>query len=168
MLSSLLMLTMAAAPVEDPNKARTQDGNTPRTADSTANVSLDGNWTIVCLEKDGQPQPDAKNMTVMAKGDTITCSGKDGKPAMTWKLTFADKGRINVTSTDANTSGQPQANAGEAKSGVYVLTNDVLAICVHDAKAGTETSAAGTAGSPQVKSHCSIILKREGASRTDR
>jgi hypothetical protein len=35
-------------------------------------VSLDGNWTVLCIEKDGQPVADAKNKTVNIANNTVT------------------------------------------------------------------------------------------------
>lgn len=149
-----LLLTMslvAAAPAEDK----------PRNADRAAQASLDGNWTIVALEKDGQPVAEAKNMTVMVKGDTITCSAKDGKPAMTWKVSFADMGMVKVTATEGDNA-KPMES-----SGVYVLTNDMLALCLHNAKDDKTEPATTIANSPNQKSKCSIILKRESTRTND-
>ncbi len=148
-----LLLTMslvAAAPADDK----------PRTADRATQTSLDGNWTIVALEKDGQPVAEAKNMTVMAKGDTITCSAKDGKPAMSWKVSFADMGTVKVTATEGDNAKPTES------SGVYVLTNDMLALCLHNSKNDKTEPTTVTSG-PNQKSHCSIILKRETARTND-
>ena len=148
-----LLLTMslvAAAPADDK----------PRTADRATQTSLDGNWTIVALEKDGQPVAEAKNMTVMAKGDTITCSAKDGKPAKSWKVSFADMGTVKVTATEGDNAKPTES------SGVYVLTNDMLALCLHNSKNDKTEPTTVTSG-PNQKSHCSIILKRETARTND-
>lgn len=145
-----LLLTMslvAAAPAEDK----------PRTADRTAQASLDGNWTIVAMEKDGQPVAEAKNMTVMAKGDTITCSAKDGKPVTTYKIAFGEMGMVKVTATEGDNA-KPMES-----SGVYVLTNDMLALCLHNAKDDKTEPATTVTSGPNQKSKCSIILKRETA-----
>ena len=149
-----LLLTMslvAAAPADDK----------PRTADRATQASLDGNWTIVALEKDGQPVAEARNMTVMAKGDTITCSAKDGKPAMTWKVSFADMGMVKVTAMEGDNT-KPMES-----SGVYVLTNDMLALCLHNPKSDKTEPATTVTSGPNQKSHCSIILKRETARTND-
>jgi uncharacterized protein (TIGR03067 family) len=158
--------------------------------------SLNGTWTVVSLEKNGQPQPDAKNYTVKAEGNTITCSSQDGKPAMTWKVDFQPNGQIRVTEQDqqggspaaqpgkpADTAGRDNANQ---KSGVYVMTSDFLAVCLHDNNAGggnaggnTDRSANSTvkdreqdatrsgASQPTNKSYCSIVLKRQGNANND-
>ena len=131
----------AAAPEDKPKPA--DNTNTPA-------VSLDGNWTILAAEKDGKPMPEAKNMTVTAKGDTITCSGKDGKPATTMKVAFGPNGTVTVHETNAS--------AGDAKpvekKGVYVLTDNYFSLCVCDCgdKAGAEPT-----------NKCTFVLNRTGA-----
>lgn len=59
--------------------------------------ALDGAWTVVCFEKNGQPDADAKGMTVQADAGTITCTGRDGKPAMTLRVAFGPNGTVQVT-----------------------------------------------------------------------
>ncbi|MDB5306614.1 MAG: hypothetical protein JWO38_816 [Gemmataceae bacterium] len=119
--------------------------------------SLDGAWTVVCFEKNGQPQADAKGMTVKADAGTITCSGRDGKPALTLKVAFGPNGTVQVTEGAGDTS-----TPGAARSGVYVLTQGYLAISVNDdaVVAGADPKAAAD-GQP-AKSRCSVILRREG------
>jgi uncharacterized protein (TIGR03067 family) len=158
MYATLLCLALAA------NPPQTADQN--RTSDQAGVARLDGNWTIVCLEKDGQPVADAKDKTVMVKDGTFTCSGKDGKPGMIMKIDFADKGQVSITEIQSET-GTRNDNA-EKKAGVYVLTNDYLAVCLHDENAagGRNTNATSTAGTPQSKSKCTVIMKREGTSNT--
>jgi uncharacterized protein (TIGR03067 family) len=135
----------------------------PVAADDTktsSSKSLDGAWTVVCLEKNGQPVPDSHGMTVKGEGGTITCTGRDGKPTMTFKLDFGPNGTVKVTETEtANSSASPAS----AKAGVYVLTRDYLAICVHDANAKQGANGQVVADGPQSKSHCTVILRREGA-----
>lgn len=124
----------------------------------TAGKSLDGAWSVVCYEKDGQPQADAMGMTVKADAGTFTCSGRDGKAAMTLKVTFGASGTVQVTEGTGDTSAQ----ASPARSGVYVLTRDYVAISLNaDPDAGGESRTAAD-GQP-AQSRCSIILKREGA-----
>lgn len=119
-------------------------------------ISLDGNWVVLAAEKDGKPIPDAKNMTVTAKGDTITCSGKDGKPAVTMKVEFAPNGTVKVMET----SGSGTTDKPIAKVGVYVLTNDFLALCVHDAN--------GTGTATNQTNKCAYFLNRSGTRPNDR
>ena len=115
---------------------------------------LDGTWTVACYEKNGEPQADHKGMTVKVSAGTITCAGKDGKPAMTMKAVLGSNGTIRVT--------EGESSAAHAKSGVYVLSKDTLAICLHaDKTAEGDTKAAADAPKP----HCTIILKREGSDK---
>lgn len=118
---------------------------------------LDGAWTVVCYEKGGEAQAEAKGMTVKAEAGTIICSVKDGKPAMTLKVVLGPNGTIQVTEVSADTA----APAPAARAGVYVLTADFLAV-----RLNTETPPAGAdkaAIDAANKSRCAIILKREGA-----
>ena len=118
---------------------------------------IDGAWTVVCYEKNGETQPDAKGMSVKAAAGTVTCSGKDGKAAMTLKVEFGPNGTVRVTENPGD------ASATAAKAGVYVLTQDLLAISLNadPAPAGGDVKAAAE-GSP-AKPQCNIVLKRDGA-----
>lgn len=131
----------AAAPEDKPKPA--DNTNTPA-------VSLDGNWTILAAQKDGKAMPEAKDMTVVAKGDTITCSGKDGKPATTMKVAFGPNGTVTVHETTAS--------AGDAKpvekKGVYVLTDNYFSLCVCDASDKADAKPTNT---------CTFVLTRTGA-----
>jgi uncharacterized protein (TIGR03067 family) len=115
---------------------------------------LDGAWTIACFEKNGEPQADHKGMVVKVTDGTITCSGKDGKPAMTMTAVLGSNGTIRITETDSS-----NPNNNKTKSGVYVLSKETLAICVHGDKTGGTVVTSGE----EPKPHCVIILKREGS-----
>lgn len=140
-------------------------------ADPAKTNALDGTWTVVSIEKNGEPMKDAKDMTVTVKDNTVTCSGKDGKPAMTVKFEFTGPGQAKVMMTEGanGTDRKDDAKAG-TKAAVYVLTSEYLAVCVHDDKTttGTGTGDTGTGAittnAPSPKSACSIVLKR-GASK---
>jgi uncharacterized protein (TIGR03067 family) len=119
---------------------------------------LDGAWTVVCYEKDGKAQPDAAGMTVKAEGGTVTCSGKDGKAALTLRLVLGANGTVQVTETGADSS----APAAAARAGVYVLTRDYLAISVNEEVGGTNPRPAAVDGQGG-KARCSVILRREAA-----
>lgn len=116
-------------------------------SDRAIAASLDGNWTVVSLEKNGQAVAEAKSMTVKAKDGTFTCTAKDGKPAMSLKAEFMNNGHLTAQATEGDNS------TPVAKAGVFVLTGDYLALCIHDAS-GTDA-----------KSKCTILLKREGSGR---
>jgi uncharacterized protein (TIGR03067 family) len=173
-----ILLTVAVSVAQPPTQPPAQ-GN-PRTSppanqnqnpsERTTPTSLDGTWTVLSIEKQGQPVPEAKQMTVTIKDNTITCSGKDGKKTMTWKVDFADKGMVRVKASEGESSTTTD------KAGVYVLTSDMLAVCLHEAGTGTtgntgtgtnnnaNQSQVSTSG-PNAKSDCTIVLKREGAGR---
>lgn len=123
--------------------------------------TLDGAWTVVCYEKDGQPQADARGMVVKAEAGTVIFTGKDGKVALTLRLAFGPNGTVQVTETGADTA----AAAPAARAGVYVLTKDFLAISVNEDTAGTTPRAAveGQGG----KARCNVILRREGTRAGD-
>ncbi len=115
--------------------------------------SLDGAWTVVSYEKNGEAQADARGMTVKAEAGTITCSGKDGKAAMTLRVVFGQNGTVQVSEAIGD------ASATAARAGVYVLTQDVLAISVNEEASADTKAVEGQGG----KARCAVILKREGA-----
>ncbi len=191
-MTSVLALVALQPPAAPATPAAPPADRQPQDRAAPADKALDGQWTIVCLEKNGQPMPEAKNMTVKCEGNTITCTAKDGKPAMTLKVVFGQNGTIkvmeqNATGTQPAEAGKPADTAGRdpaaggAKSGVYVMTSDFLAVCIHDdargaggrgadatpavdgGRPGADREAAATGGNPTAKSYCSIVLKREGA-----
>lgn len=129
-----------------------------RPADTGKANALEGMWTVVAAEKNGEAMPDAKDMTVTMKDGVLTCECP--KTKMTAKMEFSGPGKARVTIVEGK-----EAEKGQAKEAVYVLTNDYLAICVH----GDKTTDGGekpkdtnvTAGfQPTTKSECSFVLKR--------
>lgn len=207
LIASTLALVAPQPPAAPPAGTQPQDraaGQADKAGQpGQADKALDGQWTIICLEKNGQPMPEAKNMTVKCEGNTITCSAKDGKPAMTLKVVFGQNGTIRVTEQNATgtqpaEAGKPIDTAGRdpaamgTKSGVYVLTSEFLAVCIHDdargasdrnggrgadatpavdggrpgaegGRTGADREGAANGGNPTAKSYCSIVLKRDGA-----
>lgn len=166
--------------------AQAPPDRTDRTKGDKADMSnaLDGTWTIVCIEKKGEPMKDAKDMTVVVKDNTIMCSGKDGKPAMSMKFEFTKPGHAKVTveetagatdpdrqqvkASEAKTEAKTDAKTG-TKAAVYVLTKDYLAVCIHDEpttdREGKDNEVSGdegkiTTSKPSNMSNCSIVLKR--------
>jgi len=118
---------------------------------------LDSAWTVVCYEKGGEAQTEAKGMTVKAENGIMTCSGKDGKPAMTMKVVIGQNGTVMVTEMNADSS----AAATPARAGVYVLTNEILAIGLNTeaAPAGADKATTDAAN----RNRCNIVLRRETA-----
>jgi uncharacterized protein (TIGR03067 family) len=126
-------------------------------ADKTA--ALEGTWTVLAAEKNGEAMADAKDMTVTVKDGVLTCSCP--KTKMTAKMEFTGPGKGRVTILEGK-----EGEKGLAKEAVYVLTNDYLAVCVHDEKTtiGGEKPPKDTDATigyqPTTKSQCSFILKR--------
>jgi hypothetical protein len=115
--------------------------------------SLDGTWTVVSYEKNGEAQADARGMTVKAEAGTITCSGKDGKTAMTLKVVFGQNGTVQVNEANGDSA------TTVSRAGVYVLTQDILAISINEEASADTKVVEGQGG----KARCNVILKREGA-----
>ncbi len=162
----LLLCAMLVAPQQDPSSP-----TRPADRDNMAKVSLDGNWTVLCVEKEGQPMPDTKKMTVSIANNVVTCKSDVKHDMKSMRLEFGPDATIRVT--EMNDRGV----AEKAKTGVYVLSKDILAICLHDS--ATNTTNAGTDGertsrkidaafapTPHTKSHCTMVLRR--GDRTER
>jgi len=147
--------------------------------------SLDGTWTVLCLEKDGQPVPDAKHMTVTIKNNVCTFAGGDEKHAQkAMRIEFGQNGTVRLTEQDAGTA--PGAAAGDqkhaAKTGHYILTKDFFCVCLKDnqaagsgrdvqptARAGGSGDQSGTFSTsvPHGKpDSCVVILKRSDSGST--
>jgi hypothetical protein len=138
---TLLVTTLVLAQAATPAPAQSPDA--APSAKPGAAQSLDGNWTVICYEKNGQPMAEAKDVTVMIKDNTVTFSPKDAKTKiMAIRLEFPQPGMIRATemegasgsgsgatttpdkSEQAGQAGQAgqSGKAGQAKQGVYVLT----------------------------------------------
>lgn len=152
---------------------------------------------------------EAKDAKVTVRNNTVTFDGKDKMKAM--RISFMPNGMVRVTETGAagaggtgvgtadrpggtgtGTTDRPGATGSQAdsKMGVYVLTGDYFAICLHDdnrgtggaggtgtggtgtgtggatggAGSGTGSNATGATGSgPTSKTYCNVILRRSGA-----
>ena len=137
-----------------------------RAADQANKPDLDGNWTILCYEKDGQPVSEAKNATVSIKDNTVTFQAKDGTTKIkSLRCEFTKPGHIRVTETDASAGKGIDGNGSggdKAKEGVVVCTKNYLAICLHDENTSTDKA---SDGSPTTKTKCTVILQREGSGR---
>lgn len=158
LLICAVLLGVTVAVAEEPKSA-------PNPA---ATKSIDGTWTVLCAEKDGQPMPDAKDITVTVKDNVFWVKVKDGKE-MKLKMEFTGPGMAKVTEEAPTKDDAPKTDKAHGpKSAVYVLTNDFLSICVHhdkaegDIKAASATEPVGQASS---KSYCSFVLKRSDGER---
>lgn len=137
---------------------------------------LDGSWTVVSLERQGQPVADVSGMTVTVRNGTVTFDGGQATSRMQpMRLEFGAMGTIRVsdaagsgtgtgpsgsgtgTGAGAGTaSGQPRTATGGAgaldrshmRTGVVVHTRDYAAVTIFDAAgAGTGTgSGTGRSG----------------------
>lgn len=175
-------LTLAAA--QPPGIA--PGGTAPAAQPQPAAHPVDGNWTIICLEKNGRPVEDARNLTVSIQKNTITFNKAGGSPSdvKAMRVEFGPKGTVRVTEADADNKFTPAGDtppatgSGVAKAGVYVLTQDYLAVCVHDQPAGaaateirpgggttTDQPRVGNAGQAQARSYCTVILRRAEGGR---
>lgn len=115
-----------------------QAGTQPPGRDTLPSAqSLDGTWTVVCFEKNGQPIPDAKNMTITIRNNVATCSGDEKNRPKSMRFEFAQNGKIRVTELDTavGTAAPDASPAGEpkdAKIGHYILTKDFFCVCLKD------------------------------------
>jgi hypothetical protein len=144
-MNALLLSSLVALAAPQAKEAPANPGNTPQAA------SLDGNWTIITMEKNGQAVDKANNMTVTVKDNVVTFSdragGEPSKDIRALRLSFGPNSTIQVTEAGADgkfsdqpgqrtpgtpgTPGSPGSAQG-SKSGVYILTNSHFAICIHD------------------------------------
>jgi hypothetical protein len=157
-------LVLAQPPAAQPPAARTPTQPQPG---HDAAMSLDGNWTVVCLEKNGQPVADAKNLTVTVRNNVATFSDANKQKAM--RFEFGPNNQIRVTEMEGTGTGTgtgrgtgtgtgtgaaippPPAAAGsparnETKTGVFVLARDFFAVSLHDASARPATERPGAPG----------------------
>ncbi len=139
---------------------------TNRAAPVKAEKSLDGNWTVVCYEKDGKPMPEAKDCQVMVKDNVATFTCKDDKNKITaLRLECGDKGTIKATEVANAGSDRKPGDHAKAMTGVCVKTAEYVAICVHPADANTKTGSETTNDrNAESKPACTVILKRAGGS----
>ena len=132
-----------------------------------ATQSLDGNWTVVCYEKNGQPMAEAKDCQVMVKDNvaTFTCKNEKDK-IVSIRIECGQNGTIKATKVANTGSEKPAGDKQQTRMGVCVKTAEYVAICIHDSGAGTEPKGDAPATRTEVpansetKSYCSVILKR--------
>jgi hypothetical protein len=162
-MNALILSAMMFAQAPDAPRAEP-------TAKPQATASLDGSWTVVCYEKNGQPMAEAKDCTVTVKDNVATFSPKDEKTKiMAIRIECGQNGTIQATEMAGAGSENKPADRQQAKSGVCVKSQDYVAICIHDAganKAGAATPNAKTEQEigTETKSYCTVILKRAGGS----
>ena len=135
-----------------------------------ATQSLDGNWTVVCYGKNGQPLAEAKDCQVMVKDNvaTFTCKNEKDK-IVSIRIECGQNGTIKATEV-ANTGSEKPGDKQQTRMGVCVKTAEYVAICIHDAgaegKPGTEPATkTEVPANAETKSYCSVILKRVEAEK---
>jgi hypothetical protein len=166
MYATLILAAVLAQPPQpttprtQPAQPRTQPaqpGAIPRAGAMTH--SLDGDWQVVALEKDGRPVDGASTFTVSVRNNVATFSGGDEKNRPhAMRIEFGPNGQIRTT--EQGTSDRPGAGTGTqpggtaaterpaagspttsgAKTGVYVIAGDYLAVSLHDRATGTGTT----------------------------
>lgn len=159
------LLALAAAVLLSATLATAQNPATTAKVDKAS--ALDGTWTVLSAEKNGEAIKDAKDMTVTVKDNVITCNC--AKSGTTMRIEFTGPGKGKVTTTEGKDGEKVASKDGEkavAKEAVFVLTSDYLAVCIHDEKPNLgpdgkprdrETDASYQ---PSTKAQCTIILKR--------
>src|SRR4249919_3025573 len=82
----------------------------PVAQEAAKTATLDGNWTVVCCERDGQPVDAARNATVTFKDNTIKVEAKDGTIKMkSMRVEFDKEGTLRVTESDSLVSAEKGA-----------------------------------------------------------
>jgi len=186
LLTAALIATLTPAQQQNQPNRPGQQPATPqgqqRPGDASPH-SIDGNWTVICLEKNGQPVAEAKNVTVSIRDNVVTFTSpantaeRDRMKAM--RLDFSGEGKIRVTEAGADgkfantapgaapgtTTGAAPGSAGnQSKPGVYILTRDYLSVCIHDEQPREGAAARTEVGKPSGKSYCTVVLKRSDSS----
>jgi len=177
----LFMMAMLA-----PQQVHDQDRPTGTTSAREKSAMLDGTWTVLSVEKNGQPMTDAKMKTVTIRNNIITCNSSENHDMKVMRIEFGPEARVRVTdvSNDRNAANNDAANTGinnnstpneHAKMGVCVLSKDFFALCLHDdAKTNTTSNTSEDTRTsmkadenfiahPHSKSKFTIILKRAGS-----
>lgn len=165
MYATLLTAVVLAQPPQPPGQPPQpgQPGAIPRAG--AAAQSLDGDWQVIALEKDGRPVDGAATFTVSVRNNVVTFSGgEERNRPHAMRVEFGPNGTIRMTEQGAGD--RPGAAPGErpaagerpggappgerpaagsptagAKTGVYIMAGDYLAVSLHDRAAGTTPGA---------------------------
>lgn len=111
--------------------------------------SLDGDWQVLALEKDGRAVEGANTLTVSVRNNVVTFSGgEERNRPQAMRIEFGPNGTVRLTEQGAGD--RPGAGAGDrpgglgerpaagsptasgAKTGVYIMAGDYLAVSLHD------------------------------------
>ncbi|MFO0852668.1 MAG: hypothetical protein U0871_29520 [Gemmataceae bacterium] len=154
MTALLLTATLLIQPPQPPTGAggSRETGTTGRNVPDRgpiaqpATTSIDGTWTVVAFERNGQPVADTAGMTVTVRNNVATFSGGGGRDAGVMPMRFAtgSLGTVMVTMGDG-----PGAASGAGGNGVGDAGRGPSAGTGSGTGAGTgQGSGAGTGGSP--------------------
>jgi hypothetical protein len=142
-----------------------------------ATTSLDGTWTVLTLEKNGDVVKDMANKTITVKNGIATfTNGNDKREQM--RLEFGPNGTLRVTDLSNNTDqtntpppgaipgGVAQYSPQQMKTGVYIMTNNYFSVTLHNNQPPPPPPGApGFANAPrQSKAYMTLFLKRTGNS----
>lgn len=123
-------------------------------------ATLDGNWIVVSFEKRGQAMAEANECMATIKDNMIVYAPKNEKSSINaMKLEFGPLATLQVTEIAPKAE---EANPPKPRTGVYVLTQEYLAISIRDTapvNAGAATPA-GDGEKPNAGAFCTVILKR--------
>jgi hypothetical protein len=122
--------------------------------------TLDGNWIVVSFEKSGQTMAEAKDCMVTIKDNVIVYSPKNEKMSINaMKLEFGPQSTVQVTEIAPKTE---EANPPKARPGVYILTQEYVAISIRDSAAISvgETPPVASSTKPNANAFCTVIMKR--------
>lgn len=144
-------------------------------------TSLDGTWTVLTLEKNGDVVKDMNNKTITVKNGVATfTNGNDKREQM--RLEFGPNGTLRVTDLSNNADqtnapppgaipgGAAAYNPQQIKTGVYIMTHNYFSVTLHNnaPPPPPQPGAPGFANAPQQpKAYMTLFLKRTGNSTSD-
>ncbi len=184
LLTGLLVLIHGQAP--EPTSPPVQKQERPLPAPTQGGQTItspltDGQWTVLSAEKNGVAMDEGKSKTATARDNVITWT-HDGKQC-SMRLHFGQHQRVFATEmtmggeiasrSEARGINEPQdapkadsAPKTEPGAGIFIATNDVVCICLHEVRANQDRNPAArrepTAPGEQQK--IVLILKKGSGS----
>ncbi len=138
LMAGLLVIGQAPQPQD-------RSEETPNQKQTIASPLSDGQWTVVCAEKNGQSVDDAKGKAATVRDGVITWS-HEGKECSA-RLHFLPRGRVYATEMTIDGRAVAATNRGAAEAqeptkteqahgnvpnvGVFVATKDMVCLCLH-------------------------------------
>ncbi len=150
---SVLLAVSFQAPQQQPAGQSRPDQD--RAVDSRhQDVSLDGQWTVVYVEKEGKPQEIKSAQQVTIRDNTVTCT-MDGKQH-SWKLEFLPRHMLVCTNSSSDRTAisaekpgnQASSNflEGDKHHGVYIASKEFFCVSLSKGPAMPETGRSSPAG----------------------